>query len=528
MAGTLPTYLTFEEYHAEPANNPFGLSEGDIVSGIAGIYAGWRVVSWPPNTKQVHLNILADFASPVGAIRVFVQGGGSPTGLLQVIHGIQNFPGLPGRPSADRRQTFAYLGEVVGIDAITIAFDEECRGITDSVIVPGTHTHVIQMLAEEPLAELLGPFPSTEANTHTVKTRAAIYIPFDLVSIVLGRDLSARRAYELLVPSIMASGLESTLKPLVDFLTIALVSPNGTTLTPVTVKDKVGLEWYINPSLVGYRGEKILFSVLPDLRPSTSSRCDPYVQDLANGVKQVVIEMKDTRIAGDDRRLEAARPKTFREKCGDRLADQMILLTNQPDDDQLPNFFHELAGRPKGISNRILLQREVDLAACSLGVQPFKFTPSQILALETFDFVGYGYTEIGTGLLPFSVTPPVATSAWARRMLSEDRARVETFGMSGEGANGAITTSDANRLRKNKGYIIADWMEARAQVRSYAALVEALIGTCHHCVLNYNDYLSRLDEVESHLRWELDSTHGSSWALHLWCFTPNLFGGHGL
>jgi hypothetical protein len=93
-------------------------------------------------------------------------------------------------------------------------------------------------------------------------------------------------------------------------------------------------------------------------------------------------------------------------------------------------------------------------------------------------------------------------------MLSEDRARAETFDMSGEGANGSLTTSDANRLRNNKGYVVADWMEARAQARSYAALVGPLLGTGHHCVLNYNGYLSRLDEMESRLRWELDSTHG--------------------
>jgi hypothetical protein len=93
-----------------------------------------------------------------------------------------------------------------------------------------------------------------------------------------------------------------------------------------------------------------------------------------------------------------------------------------------------LAGRPKGISERILLQREVELAARAQGVQPFKVTPSQILALKTFDFAGDGYTEVGTGLLPFSVTPPDATSASAHRMLPEDRARsrAETFDMSGE------------------------------------------------------------------------------------------------
>jgi hypothetical protein len=176
---------------------------------------------------------------------------------------------------------------------------------------------------------------------------------------------------------------------------------------PVTVRDKLGLDWDINPALVGYRRDKTLYTVLPDLRPSTPSRGDLYVQELANGFKQFVTKMKDARIAGDDRRLEAARPKTFREKYGDRLADQMLLLTNQPDDDLLPNFFNEFAGCPKGISERILLQREVDLAARAQGVQPFKFTPWQILALKTFDFTGDGYTEVGTGLLPFSVTPPL-------------------------------------------------------------------------------------------------------------------------
>jgi hypothetical protein len=252
-----------------------------------------------------------------------------------------------------------------------------------------------------------------------------------LVSIVLGRKLSAGRAHNLLVPSIVASGLASNLKPLVDFLTITLVSPNGTTVTPATVRDKLGFKWDSNPSLVGCHREKILYSLLPYLRPSTPSRSDPYVQEFANGVKQFFTKMKDAQISGEDRRLEAARPKTFREKYGDRLADQMLLLTNQSDDDQLPNFFHELAGRPNGISERVLLQREVDLEARALGVQPFEATPSQILALKTLDFVGDGYTEIGIGIISFSVTPPDATSASALRMLSEDRARAETFYMSG-------------------------------------------------------------------------------------------------
>jgi hypothetical protein len=80
MTGTRPAYITFEELYTEPTNNPFGTSDGDIINGIAGINAGCRLASQPPNAKEVHLDFLADFAAPVGAVGVFAQGGGSPTG----------------------------------------------------------------------------------------------------------------------------------------------------------------------------------------------------------------------------------------------------------------------------------------------------------------------------------------------------------------------------------------------------------------------------------------------------------------
>jgi hypothetical protein len=86
------------------------------------------------------------------------------------------------------------LGEVVGINTVTTAFDEECPASTDNIIATGTHDMAMQLLHEEPSAELLGPFPSMEANTRTVKTRSAVYIPFELVFILLGQDLPACRA----------------------------------------------------------------------------------------------------------------------------------------------------------------------------------------------------------------------------------------------------------------------------------------------------------------------------------------------
>jgi hypothetical protein len=40
---------------------------------------------------------------------------------------------------------------------------------------------------------------------------------------------------------------------------------------PVTARDKVGLEWDINPSPMGYYRRKAIYDVLPDLRPAAPS-----------------------------------------------------------------------------------------------------------------------------------------------------------------------------------------------------------------------------------------------------------------
>jgi hypothetical protein len=58
----------------------------------------------------------------------------------------------------------------------------------------------------------------------------------------------------------------------------------------------------------------------------------------------------------------------------------------------------------------------VDQSAEVLGVVFFKVTPSQSIALKTFNFCGLSIGEIGTGVLPLSIITPDATSeiaVWA-------------------------------------------------------------------------------------------------------------------
>jgi hypothetical protein len=95
---------------------------------------------------------------------------------------------------------FASLGDVEGVDVATVAFNSKQLSITPDVLVHGSINRTLQLLAEEPSKQMLGPFEATMANTRTTKSRTMAYIPFEMMELVLDSQLTARQAYELIVP----------------------------------------------------------------------------------------------------------------------------------------------------------------------------------------------------------------------------------------------------------------------------------------------------------------------------------------
>jgi hypothetical protein len=225
------------------------------------------------------------------------------------------------------------------------------------------------------------------------------------------------------------------------------------------------------------------------MRPRTGPKLpDALADNLGADLTNIAAEMHADRQAREYRAGKARRPKTFRERYGDRITDQLLLLTNMLDDELLPPFYQELWARQKGESERVLLQREVDQSAECLGVLPFKVTPSQAIALKTFDFAGISMAEVGTGAPPLSIIPRDATSLSASRAISNNHAQSETYDLSSDPSSGALSTADTQRLRNQKGYLPWDWMEARSQLRANLA---RLCGNDHATTLNWQTMLRR-------------------------------------
>jgi hypothetical protein len=141
--------ITYRELYSEPANNPFGLDKTMKDSGYEAVYDVWRAASGALEVDVLLQNILADCSRPIGGIGVFVSDGTSSTGVLEVLHGVSVYPGVPGQ-ARDRMKVFASLGDVEGVDVATVAFDAKQLSITPDVLVPASIDRTLQLLAEEP------------------------------------------------------------------------------------------------------------------------------------------------------------------------------------------------------------------------------------------------------------------------------------------------------------------------------------------------------------------------------------------
>jgi hypothetical protein len=73
----------------------------------------------------------------------------------------------------------------------------------------------------------------------------------------------------------------------------------------------------------------------------------------------------------------------------------LLLLTRSEDDDDLPEYYMGISSKPKGLSERVIFQREIDAAADVLGLVPFQVTPSQVMTMKSFDFVVRPIVKLG-------------------------------------------------------------------------------------------------------------------------------------
>jgi hypothetical protein len=285
----------------------------------------------------------------------------SKTGHLKVTHGYVRYASRAGQANVDREATFCFEGEVDGTDASTVAFDRDQLGMTPYVNVLRMPDRHQTLLVGEPSKAMVGPFEASAANVHTVRASGAMFIPFELVPLLLDKDLTAREAYLVVYPFLEDRDLIHACRPLVEFLQVGSTQPTDGNPRPVTLQDRLGLADHpVRAAVLRQRQTSVLYRILPTLVMSSHGHLpDTFAETLAEGLTNIAVEMHADRRSRETRVSESALPKTFRERYGDRIADGILLLTASSNDDLIPPFYQELGGKQKGESERVILQREV-------------------------------------------------------------------------------------------------------------------------------------------------------------------------
>jgi hypothetical protein len=130
------------------------------------------------------------------------------------------------------------------------------------------------------------------------------------------------------------------------------------------------------------------------------------------------------------------------------------------------------------------------------------------MAFRNFRFASSAYIDIGTGLLPFSITSGDGTSPQAKTMLAAGRIRADAFDLRADPESGAVAPGDVIRLRKMSGYVPATWSEASAQLHCARGLMGAILGVGHPAIAAYVRFLRKYTRMIKRLESEVDQIHG--------------------
>jgi hypothetical protein len=144
------------------------------------------------------------------------------------------------------------------------------------------------------------------------------------------------------------------------------------------------------------------------------------------------------------------------------------------------------------------------------------------MVLKIFRLARSTYFDIGSGILPFNITPADAASSQARSMLVADQIRANAFGLGADPESGAIGPSEVARLRNLSVYIPQGWMEAHTQLQSTQVMTGALMGNAHPVVLAYGRFFRLYECLETRLESELDFAYGHSLGPSLMVFHVQL------
>ena len=468
------------EHCLNPASNPFGSGAAQRPI-LQSVYHSWRSAAAPHSATELFRDVVDHFEGmPIGGIGIFVCDTNG-TDRLRIIHGLRRYLGVLGGTSPLAGNIFGYIDDITqGVGKI-VQITENLFDLTGSINVCTVAHHKATLEANASLS-LVPSRGDAEAQTEAIRARNSSFVPYNFMPLLLGKNLTAREAFLVVEDHLTANENAAYCEPMLSFLRVAgTKDATGMVLNSLM---EPGPNFRLEVNLTLNMTAKILHRDLPALE-AVVSRLDPATAALTTAVQTLTNQHLTTDAANARRQEKDKKPKTIPEAFGEETTAKLLLCCHKNADNELPMLYNSM-GNKKSCQNVLtIMQHAINEAAKVLGTGAPIVTPAIMAFVNTFRFYGTDESDIGSGVLPMSFVPPGAATSKARARRSEDHQFAFTYMNMMATAGQHITSADAKKLSKSKGYVVTKWSEAYVQLEGYLPVLSTIIGNNHPLFLAY-------------------------------------------
>jgi hypothetical protein len=304
--------------------------------------------------------------------------------------------------------------------------------------------HRSKLIGDESI-ELFPLIADAAAQSKTVKTRKAMYIPYKLVPYVRDKNLSPRQSFLVLHPVMEATGLLTVCKLLANYLRVVGTMPS-VGHAPEVIHDKAGKAIIAVRGLLLFMKNQVLLRDLGGLRKRASTTNLVIAQLTAAVDSMTQNQLK--RDAANERHITAKdRPKSITDIYSTGQLKRLINIchVDEVDLDLLPDVYTSIAESQKE-NNLAVVQQEIDDLGFEYGLMVGPVLPTSALQyFKTLRFHGIDSRDLSSGLLPMTLTPPGAMSTGARSIALQNNENIVSYELMMGGAH-QLTSDDTKEF----------------------------------------------------------------------------------
>jgi hypothetical protein len=382
-------HRTFASFYADETKDPFRLRVPSVLRRFDA--AGDEA----QDADSLLQGVLGNSAAP-NAFLCCASLAGTPK--VYVLHMPSKFvPALDGRTTAWDNRLFAFLGEMIRDNPMTVAFPASgFELIANNVWAWDEETFTIEFEALAD-AQLFPKLNVNAAHATPLRTRRLMYLPAKYVSLLLdNKGYTPKQPFRILSEAFVLDNVLHDMAPLMNWLCVTLHATNNNNSGPPATSITLTAP-FLDEDLIAHR-EPFLLQALPG-RYDTAPGLETAITTMASAIATQTLEARTARIA---REVEREQPTTPSTKFG-LLFDSLKSALNIVEENELPQFWFQFAAAPKKqefsvLKEYLLAHSRSERAFMTICPIPNPKLHSDLLSVT---FIGDHPDDLRTGIQPF-------------------------------------------------------------------------------------------------------------------------------